>query len=145
MDEHASASRPKLTSAQHHRRGENRIPSWVRPLIVDLGCCGVFAQQVGAPGYGLPGFAGESYDLSPDQANVLIVAGRITPAFVPILRELYSRLQAPRRVIAFGTCAISGTVFETVPTGDVIPVDVSIPNCPPRPETLAAALSEIKR
>ena len=145
MDEHASPSRPDSPSDQRRRTGANRIPSWVRPLIVDLGCCGVFAQQVGAPGYGLPGFAGESYDLSPDQANVLIVTGRITIAFAPTLREIYSRLQAPRRVIAFGSCAVSGTVFATIPTSDVIPVDVTIPGCPPHPEALATALSEMQR
>lgn len=145
MEEQASPFSPKPPFAQRDRLGANRIPSWIRPLIVDLGCCGVFAQQVGAPGYGLPGFAGESYDLTPDQANVLIVAGRITPAFAPTLRELYNRLQAPRRVIAFGTCAVSGTVFETVPADQLIPVDVAIVDCPPLPETLAAALSEIRR
>lgn len=145
MDEQASPSRPEPSSAQRPRSGADRIPSWVRPLIVDLGCCGVFAQQVGAPGYGLPGFAGEGFDLSPDQANVLIVAGRITPAFAPTLRDIYRRLCAPRRVIAFGTCAVDGTVLETMPTGDVIPVDVTIPDCPPLPESLVAALSEMQR
>ena len=145
MDEQASPSRPKAPSAQRDRVRANRIPLWIRPLIVDLGCCGVFAQQVGAPGYGLPGYTGEGYDLDPDQANVLIVAGRITPTFAPTLRDIYSRLRAPRRVIAFGTCAVSGTVFETVPTNDVIPVDVTILDCPPLPEALAAALSELQR
>ena len=145
MDEQASPSRLKPPSTQRDRTGRSRIPFWIRPLIVDLGCCGVFAQQVGAPGYGLPGFSGENYDLAPDQANVLIVAGRIVPAFAPTLRELYSRLQAPRRVIAFGTCAVSGAVFGTIPTEQLIPVDVAIVDCPPLPEALVAALGKIQR
>jgi NADH:ubiquinone oxidoreductase subunit B-like Fe-S oxidoreductase len=138
-----SGPAPALASLPRQKRG--RIPHWIRPLILDLGCCGPLALQVGAPGYGLPGFAGEGFDLQPEEANVLVVAGRITPAFAPALRELYNRLHRPRHVIAFGTCAVAGTIFDTVPASELLPVHVVVDGCPPSPEDLASALSEMQR
>jgi NADH-quinone oxidoreductase subunit B len=121
------------------------IPSWVRPTIVDLGCCGTSALQIGIPAYDLPGYDGRAYDLAPEQANVLIVAGRISAAFVPSLRALHDRMAPPQRVIAYGTCAISGVVFDTVPTAQVIPVHINVPGCPPHPDTLYDALARLLR
>ena len=122
-----------------------RIPTWVRPLILDLGCCGTSALQICTPGCGLPGFEGSAYDLDPEQANVLVIAGRVSPAMVPTLRSLYDRAARPRWVIAYGTCAASGAVFETVPTDRVIPVDVLLPGCPPHPTALCDALARVPR
>ena len=121
------------------------IPSWIRPTIVDLGCCGTSALQIGAPAYNLPGYDGSAYDLAPEQSNVLIVAGRISPAFAPSLRALYDRMAPPQWVIACGTCAISGAVFDTLPTEQVIPVDMWAPGCPPHPDALCDALARLSR
>jgi NADH-quinone oxidoreductase subunit B len=118
---------------------------WIRPLIVDLGCCGTSALGIGAPGYDLPGFDGGAYDLDPEQANVLIVAGRVSAAFAPRLRALYGQMAVPRWVIAFGTCAVSGAVFDTLRTSEVIPVDVFVGGCPPLPDALHEALARISR
>ena len=120
-----------------------RARPWVRPLIVDLGCCGVSALAVGAPGYDVPGFDGSAYDLEPEQTNVLIVAGRVSAAFAPRLRALYGRTAAPRWVIAYGTCAISGAILNTLPTEQIIPVDILIGGCPPPPNALYEALTRI--
>ena len=122
-----------------------RIGQWVRPLLLDLGCCGTAALQVGAPGYGLPGFEGSAYDLTPEQATVLVVAGRVTPAFAGRLVAMHSQLAPPRWVIAYGTCALSGAVFETLATEQIIPVDTVVGGCPPHPDALYAALARVPR
>ena len=127
------------------RERRARIDAAIRPLILDLGCCGVSALQIGAPGYGLPGFDGNAYDLAPEQANVLIVAGRVSPPLEPFLRALYERLAAPRWVIAYGTCAISGAVFDTLGVDRILPVDVTLPGCPPRTDVLRDALACLRR
>jgi NADH-quinone oxidoreductase subunit B len=123
----------------------NRIPSWVYPLILDLGCCGTAALHIGSPGYGLPGFEGSGYDLLPQQANVLIVAGRLSPELAPTLKMLHAQMAPPKWVIAYGLCAISGALFGTLATTDVIPVDLAVPGCPPHPQTLARALALLSR
>lgn len=123
------------------RTQTTRAKPWISPLIVDLGCCGVSALTVGAPGYDVPGFDGSACDLEPEQTNVLIVAGRVPAAFAPILRRLYSRIAVPRWVIAYGTCAISGAILRTLPTDQVIPVDILVGGCPPPPNALCEALA----
>jgi NADH-quinone oxidoreductase subunit B len=129
---------------RYDRQGAT-IPPWIRPYIVDLGCCGTSALQVGAPGYGLPGLDGGAYALSPDQSNVLVVAGRISVGFAAALCRLHERIQRPRWVIAYGTCAISGAVFETLPTERVIPVDTLVPGCSPHPDALIDVLAHLPR
>ena len=121
------------------------IDTAIRPLILGLGCCGVSALQIGAPGYGLPGFDGSAYDLDPEQTNVLIVAGRVSFMFDPFLRTLYEQLAVPKWVIAYGTCAISGAVFDTLSVDQIIPVDVAIPGCPPHTGALRDALARLPR
>jgi NADH-quinone oxidoreductase subunit B len=118
---------------------------WIRPLIVDLGCCGVSALAIGAPRYDVLGLNGSAYDLSPEQANVSVVAGRVSPTFAPALRALHSRIAMPRWVIAYGTCAVSGAVFDTLATDQIIPVDILMGGCPPLPDTLSRALAHISR
>lgn len=119
------------------------IAPWVRPLILDLGCCGPAALQIGAPGYGLPGFEGSAYDLLPEQANVLIIAGRCAPAWEPVLKNIRARLGRPGWIILFGDCASCGGIAATLPAGDLIPADVILPGCPPRPEELVAVLARL--
>jgi NADH-quinone oxidoreductase subunit B len=126
-------------------RPRARLAPWIRPYILDLGCCGAAALRLGAPGYGLPGSDGSAFDVALEQANVLVVAGRVPPALAPVLREWHARLAAPRWTIAFGACALSGDVFDTVPAGDVIPVDVALPGCPPPTEALCEALAALPR
>ncbi|MBN1933165.1 MAG: hypothetical protein JW934_00795 [Anaerolineae bacterium] len=109
----------------------------IRPLIADLGCCGAVACQ-------LP-VSARCAELAPSEANTLIVAGRVTAAFAPVLREFYAQLAAPRWVIAVGTCALAGDMFDTIPAAEVIPVDVSLPGCPPSLDALCAVLASLPR
>ena len=125
--------------------GRRRIDAGVRPLILDLGCCGTSAWQIGAPEYGLPGFDGNAYDLEPEQANVLIVAGRVPRQCVPLVRSLYDRLAAPKWVIAYGVCAVSGAVFDTSAVAEIIPVDFAVGGCPPHTDTLCRVLARLPR
>jgi NADH-quinone oxidoreductase subunit B len=117
----------------------------VRPLILDLGCCGTSAIHIGAPGYGLPGADGSGYDLGPEQANVLIVAGRLSRELAPTLEALHQEMAAPKWVISYGLCAISGSLFGTLATSEMIPVDLAVPGCPPHPQMLAQALASLSR
>lgn len=86
-----------------------------------------------------------SHDLhavdEPGQANLLIVAGRLSTACRPFLSELYEQLASPKWVIAYGTCATSGAVFDTLAVEQVVPVDIWIAGCPPHPDTLRDALT----
>ena len=116
-----------------------------RPLILDLGCCGTSALQTNVWGDELPGVDGDAYELEPGQANLLIVAGRLSPAFCPWLSTLYEQLARPKWVIAFGTCAASGALFDTVAVEQVIPVDVVLPGCPPHPSMLRDAVDTLVR
>jgi NADH-quinone oxidoreductase subunit B len=122
-----------------------RIGQWVRPLLLDLGCCGTAALQIGAPGYGIPGFEGSAHDLNPDQATVLVVAGRVAPAFADRLAAIHGRLAPPAWVIAYGTCALSGALLGTLATAQIIPVDTMIGGCPPPPDALLEALARVPR
>ena len=115
-----------------------RIADTTRPLILDLGCCGASALQIGAPRYSLPHF-------DPPQANVLIVAGRIAPQTTPLVQTLYQQLSPPRWVIAYGVCAISGAVFDTLELEQIIPVDYWIPGCPPHTDELHSCLANLPR
>ena len=117
----------------------------IRPLILDLGCCGASAIQIGAPGYGLPGYDGSAYDLEPEQANVLIVAGRISSRLAPALQGLIERMAKPRWVIAYGACAISGAVYDTVQVAQLVRVDLFIGGCPPPAEALLGTLARLPR
>ena len=111
----------------------------IRPLILDLGCCGLSALQANAWQDDLPP-VGE-----PGQANLLIVAGRLSPALSPFLNVLYQQLARPKWVIAYGTCAASGALFDTIPADHVIPVNICIAGCPPHPDTLRDALTTLAR
>jgi NADH-quinone oxidoreductase subunit B len=106
-----------------------------------LACCGVEAAAVNVVGQA-EGLSG----LDPDVlGRILVVAGTVTGALAPVVREAYERLAEPRVVVAFGACAISGgpywDSYSVLPgASSVVPVDVMVPGCPPSPEDLAAAL-----
>ena len=121
----------------------SRIAFWIRPFVVDLGCCGMSALQLASPAYGLPAYDGRWYDLAPYQANVLIVAGRVTSSCSVLIEAVHAQMKAPRWVIACGDCAASGTLFGTIPVSDLLPVDLEIRGCPPRTEDLYGVLARL--
>jgi NADH-quinone oxidoreductase subunit B len=107
-------------------------------------CCGMEFMSTAAPKYDLARFGAEFPRFSPRQADLLIIVGTITERQGPALRRIYDQMCEPKWVVAFGVCASTGGFYQnysTVPGADqIIPVDVYIPGCPPRPEQVLDAL-----
>ena len=107
-------------------------------------CCGMEFMATWAPKYDIARFGAELPRFSPRQADLLIIVGTITERLGPVLRRIYDQMCEPKWVIAFGVCASTGGFYQNysaMPGADqVIPVDVYIPGCPPRPEQMLDAL-----
>jgi len=123
----------------------------VWPLTFATSCCGIEMMAAGASRHDFARFGIEVYRASPRQADVIVVAGTIVHKMVPVLKRLYDQMPEPKYVIAMGACAISGGPFfyntYSVVRGvdHVIPVDVYIPGCPPRPEALLYGVMQLQR
>ena len=107
-------------------------------------CCGMEFMSVAAPKYDIARFGAEFPRFSPRQSDLLMIVGTITEKQGPALRRIYDQMTEPKRVIAFGVCASTGGFYQNyhaMPGADqVVPVDVYIPGCPPRPEQVLDAL-----
>lgn len=121
------------------------------PLTFATSCCGIEMMAAGAARHDFSRFGLEVYRASPRQADVIVVAGTIVHKMAPVLKRLYDQMAEPKYVIAMGACAISGGPFflnsYSVVRGveHVIPVDVYIPGCPPRPEALLYGFLQLQR
>ncbi len=107
-------------------------------------CCGMEFMSVAAPKYDIARFGAEFPRFSPRQADLLMIVGTITEKQGPALRRVYDQMTEPKWVLAFGVCASTGGFYQnyhTMPGADqVVPVDVYVPGCPPRPEQVLDAL-----
>ena len=133
----------------------DNIINWGRsnsiwPLTFATSCCGIEFIALGAARYDMARFGWEVARASPRQADFMMVAGTIVHRMVPVFRRLYDQLAEPEYVIACGGCAISGGPFKNsyhVVKGveEIIPVDVYVPGCPPRPEAMIYGIMQLSR
>jgi NADH-quinone oxidoreductase subunit B len=131
----------------------DRAVSWARtqsmwPATFGLACCAIEMMSAGAGRYDLSRWGMELFRASPRQADLMIVAGRVSQKMAPVLREIYDQMPEPKWVIAMGDCASCGGVFNNYAliqgVDKIVPVDVYIPGCPPRPEALIDGILKLK-
>jgi NADH-quinone oxidoreductase subunit B len=135
------------TQLRHVINWARRSSLWPMPFAT--ACCGIELMATASSRYDLARFGMERMSFSPRQADLLIVAGRVSIKMMPVLQRIYQQMTEPRWVISMGACASTGGVFDTYATvqgiDQFIPVDVYIPGCPPRPEMLLEGIMAIQR
>ena len=131
-----------------------KIVNWSRrsslwPMPFATACCGIELMATGSSRYDIARFGAEAMRFSPRQSDLMIVAGRVTIKMMPVLQHIYQQMTEPKWVISMGACASTGGVFDAYATiqgiDQFMPVDVYVPGCPPRPETLIEGIMAIQR
>ncbi len=131
-----------------------KVLNWSRrsslwPMPFATACCGIELMATASSRFDLSRFGAEVMRFSPRQSDLLIVAGRVAVKMMPVLQRIYMQMTEPKWVISMGACASTGGVFDTYAVvqgiDQFIPVDVYVPGCPPRPETLMEGIMAIQR
>ncbi|MBJ8347759.1 NADH-quinone oxidoreductase subunit B family protein [Antrihabitans sp. YC2-6] len=117
------------------------------PATFGLACCAIEMMATGAGRFDIARFGMEAFRASPRQADLMIVAGRVSQKMAPVLRQVYDQMTEPKWVLAMGVCASSGGMFNNYAivqgVDHVVPVDIYLPGCPPRPEMLLNAIIKL--
>ena len=130
------------------------VIKWARknslwPALFGLACCAIEMMSASASKYDIARFGAEVFRASPRQADLMIVAGRVSRKMAPVLRQIYDQMPEPKWVISMGACASTGGIFNNYAlvqgVDEVVPVDIYVPGCPPRPETLIDGILKLQK
>ncbi|GAB3224600.1 NADH-quinone oxidoreductase subunit B [Glycomyces halotolerans] len=134
-----------LTSVEALVNWTRKASMW--PATFGLACCAIEMMSTGAARYDTGRFGMEVFRASPRQADLMIVAGRVSQKMAPVLRQIYDQMAEPKWVLSMGVCATSGGMFNNYAivqgVDHVVPVDMYLPGCPPRPEMLLDSILKL--